>query len=764
MDDIARLGLAIDSSQARSAATDLKGFAAAANTAEQASARLSQAAQSSGERLGYIDAMAKRAGVSYDEMKARVDANLQAHQKLDTASQSAVRALDNLSKGSKQAANDNANLEKATNSSTSALDKFVTRFSRGLIAGFVTAGVQQLVQFLTQLNAQLAATADTAQRVGIGGQQYQGLATAASYRGIGNSDFNSAMMSLNAQIDLAKHGLGDLSSLFKADGKSVGDTASTFSTLADLVARAGSDAQKFSLLQQAGIPATTAMVRLFEQGGAAIGKQADAARKLTDQQLADAKRLDDEWNRVWTDFSNWGKGAVVNVGTVLKNLSMSEDVKAFIEWSKTPVGMAVLAGGAGAVLGGSVAGPMGAVVGGATLGTLGFARGAQYQNAVRPNPDGRAQVIITGGDTFSASGALGGKSATKADATVDNATVKLQLQNQIQQLNLYGQLQTAEEARAAVLKQMELAGRSNLSVDQARANKLAELAYETNLGITAMKSSSDAMRVEADTIGMSAGQAAAYSAAQNVLNEKKRLGINISDEQRAAILREADSLGQAAQRLDSMRFGYDTFNGTFLSFNQNLRNGQGFWESWGNAGASALGKIADKLMTMATDGLWKAAFGGSSSSLGGLFGSLFGSSSAELPGWGTSAFVGPTFAAADGGNFGPGWGVVGERGPELINVHSRGVTVIPNEISKPFLPGFAEGGMLSAGGNVTRLPFGQNNSPMVFNYSPTIDARGADAQAVARLAQAFTEDKKNFERNVQAVVTKTSRNQPGFGK
>jgi hypothetical protein len=78
-----------------------------------------------------------------------------------------------------------------------------------------------------------------------------------------------------------------------------------------------------------------------------------------------------------------------------------------------------------------------------------------------------------------------------------------------------------------------------------------------------------------------------------------------------------------------------------------------------------------------------------------------------------SAFAGPIapFAAANGGTFGPGWGVVGEQGPELIKVHNGGVTVIPNQISKPYLPGFAAGGTLSSGGNVTRLPgMGQDNS------------------------------------------------------
>jgi hypothetical protein len=93
------------------------------------------------------------------------------------------------------------------------------------------------------------------------------------------------------------------------------------------------------------------------------------------------------------------------------------------------------------------------------------------------------------------------------------------------------------------------------------------------------------------------------------------------------------------------------------------------------------------------------------SSLSGLF-SLggFGTGTVANGGIVLGGAGGPgLFAAAGGGSFGPGWGIVGEQGPELINVHSAGVTVIPNEASKAMLPGFAAGGSLSSSGAVKRL-------------------------------------------------------------
>jgi hypothetical protein len=51
---------------------------------------------------------------------------------------------------------------------------------------------------------------------------------------------------------------------------------------------------------------------------------------------------------------------------------------------------------------------------------------------------------------------------------------------------------------------------------------------------------------------------------------------------------------------------------------------------------------------------------------------------------------------------------------------------------------------------------------MTITYAPKIDARGADAAAVAQLASIVAKDKRDFERNVQAVVAKARSNNPGF--
>jgi hypothetical protein len=159
------------------------------------------------------------------------------------------------------------------------------------------------------------------------------------------------------------------------------------------------------------------------------------------------------------------------------------------------------------------------------------------------------------------------------------------------------------------------------------------------------------------------------------------------------------------------------------------------------AGVNALGKIADKLAGMAADNLWQSAFGGSG---GGLF-SLFGGASATAGatwssglGAGTGGLSFPMFAS--GTDFAPGGlAIVGEKGPELVNL-PRGSQVVPNS---------QLGAM--GGGNI--------NVPVTVN----IDATGADAAGLARVAQSVADLKANLPGlAVQAIQRAKKRRVAGI--
>ncbi|UFW82842.1 hypothetical protein BjapCC829_22905 [Bradyrhizobium barranii] len=211
----------------------------------------------------------------------------------------------------------------------------------------------------------------------------------------------------------------------------------------------------------------------------------------------------------------------------------------------------------------------------------------------------------------------------------------------------------------------------------------------------------------------------------------------------------------ARKQLDSMATEAMSVNrGFFTTFGQQLRQGASAWDAFKSSGLDALGKIADKLASMAADKLFASAFGGSTGGLASLFG-LGGSGSTPVMSSGLGAGTGglsiPMFA--NGGTLSGGWGVVGERGPELINVHKGGVTVIPNHVSKPFLPGFADGGTLDSNGGVRRMGFGGSGDNINAPVSINIDATGADQAGLARVENQLAQLKAELPGKIVATVT-----------
>ncbi|GMO21757.1 hypothetical protein BwSF12_13040 [Bradyrhizobium ottawaense] len=241
------------------------------------------------------------------------------------------------------------------------------------------------------------------------------------------------------------------------------------------------------------------------------------------------------------------------------------------------------------------------------------------------------------------------------------------------------------------------------------------------------------------------GAALNYSAKQmeDLSDQAKVAGAALPQLQQAL-----NDAGSARKQLDSLMVeGMSVNRGFFTNFGQQIRGGASAWDAFKSSGLDALGKISDKLVSMAADKLWASAFGGSSSGIGSLFG-IGGGGSGSVPTWsgadlgaGTGGLSFPMFA--NGGTLSGGWGVVGERGPELINVHKGGVTVVPNHISKPFLPGFADGGTMSPNGMVSRLTAAGNSGPAVVmqdNRQINI-GEGASAETVLQLREELARDR-----------------------
>jgi hypothetical protein len=159
--------------------------------------------------------------------------------------------------------------------------------------------------------------------------------------------------------------------------------------------------------------------------------------------------------------------------------------------------------------------------------------------------------------------------------------------------------------------------------------------------------------------------------------------------------------------------GQDVNRSFLTEFGQQMRNGASAMDAFRTAGLNALGRIADKLTSMAADGLWRAAFGGAGGGLLNLFGLGGASSLTAGASWssglgaGTGGLSFPMFAG--GTDYAPGGlALIGENGPELLNV-PRGSQIVPND--------------------VLRSRADSSSMSVVYN----VDASGADPAAIARL-------------------------------
>jgi hypothetical protein len=183
---------------------------------------------------------------------------------------------------------------------------------------------------------------------------------------------------------------------------------------------------------------------------------------------------------------------------------------------------------------------------------------------------------------------------------------------------------------------------------------------------------------------ISVGRQTALLTPEDVAIARQLAGIYGNDIPAALASSEAASMRFNNQLKAMGDLGQEVNRGMFVDFETGLRNGKSAWDSWRDAGVNALGKIADKLASMAADNLWKAAFGGTSggSFLSSLFGGGGSGSTAVMSapgdlGAGTGGMSFPMFASGTDSAPG-GMAIVGERGPELVNL-PRGSQVVPND-------------------------------------------------------------------------------------
>ncbi|TCU75106.1 phage-related minor tail protein [Bradyrhizobium sp. R2.2-H] len=740
MNTLATLGLKIDSSQITTANAALDKFQASANTAAAGADKLQAATKTSGANLTVISksaqqadkalqGVAKSTGLTRSEMinlsrqLQDVGVSLASGQSpFMVLAQQGTQIADIF--GSSKTGTVGGALRQIGSGIASVLTptRLLAGGVAGIAAGFVIAA-NSIIKSSVALGDLSRATDLTLPKL-------HGLQQATSAKGIDNESFSKGITEFADSVYQAQRNFGSLNSLMNANGKSAKDLSGYLGNVADLVARATSDVQKQKILREAGLPSDAAWVRFMEQGSKGIEAAVAGTVKFNESAelnlIRKAHEFDDAWNKATTNMVNYFKSGVVDITAALASIKVPDWMKT---WADKALSLNPLTGGV-YQLGKSAVGAMSS--------DPTFAD--RFGSFEKPLNAGQMQRGLN-----QRAGVAEPK--TGAEWLIDIARAQ-------QSISLLGNLATVEDQVRAKSLELDAAfiqtgvgvGKMRdavLNAVRAQA-EMARVQDQASIGIFNFK---DASKAAADTLqswvdrgivdpkDLEAFAAASNYAAKSVeaLSDQAKVAGSLLPQFQAAI----NDVGNARKQLDSVMVdAMSTNRSFFVGFGQQIRSGASAWDAFKSAGLDALGRISDRLMQMAADSLFANAFGGSSS--GGLLGLLGIGGSGSVPvmssglGAGTGGLSFPMFA--NGGTLAGGWGVVGERGPELINVHKGGVTVVPNHISKPFLPGFADGGTMSPNGMVSRLAAAAGGGGSVSApVSIAIDARGADKDGLARV-------------------------------
>jgi hypothetical protein len=512
--------------------------------------------------------------------------------------------------------------------------------------------------------------------------------------------------------------MGGLADVLRANHQRAGDLVHDFGSISDLIKSATGNTQlQFSILQQSGLPATMDWVRFLSQGGDAIRTAAFNAGQFgsaADQQMiAKSREFDESWNTAIKNLKTGLQGATISAAGWLDTLSD----RATALLIKLP--------GVGASV------PNNLLRNSMTNSAAGYDVGSRLTSS-------------SAVDQFYSPLGKNAPGNSASSLPVDYTKLQHLIAVEQQHIGLLGQTATATDAVRSVELQVQAARLSGVSITNQQVDTLKRLAAEQSLGITQIKSQTDAYGIETATIGMSAGATAQYTAFQNALNEAKRSGRLLTDANIASISAEAAKLGQAAAQADLMRSAYTGLvQGPLQTLSSSIANGAKFFDALKSAGVSALTSISSKLADMAAQNLWQAALGGSSSN-GGLLSLL------HIGGSATSSAVG---SASTLGSFYHSGGIVGSESTFQRYIHPAyfddaprfHTGLMPDEFPAILQRGegvFTRGQMaaMGSGGNVTvSMPI-------------NIDATGADAAGLARVEQKLADLKANIPGMTVAAV------------
>lgn len=277
------------------------------------------------------------------------------------------------------------------------------------------------------------------------------------------------------------------------------------------------------------------------------------------------------------------------------------------------------------------------------------------------------------------------KVAEKAAETADGAYDRV-----VQQLKrVDGNLKkTSEVSGDAASSFAGLAGKADNSAEKlAKAYDRIKLSAEDFIA---------QQRIEAQSIGLTEEATNRLRYEQDLLNDAKRAGINLTPKQTEELKNLAAEMASTEAQSRSLRdafdFMKDTTQGFFSDMANGLRNGKNLWQSLGDAAVNAIGKIADKMIESGVNSLFGGGGGGGfgGGGIGSLIGSLFGLGGLTWDAW------------AKGGAFDKG----------NVVPFAKGATFTNSVVDRPTMFPMADGktGVMGEAGTEGILPLRRNSA------------------------------------------------------
>jgi hypothetical protein len=258
------------------------------------------------------------------------------NRQLAAAEQRFSRAAEKIERGF------NASNTRAIEATIAQTSRLETAFQRvGRVAGTVLGVVigQGLLQIATRARTVISALdeiAKTADRVGVGLEEFQALQFGFGLEGVSEQDFSKALETFSLRIGEAAEGSGELYKRLRDNGIAIRDASGEIRPLnvllreyADLVARTGSEAAQMALITDAFGRGGRDLANALRGGAEGMDEMIAAAREagvvLEESVLRRAEALDDQFSTLTAQMSVYLKQVAVFGGEAVLGWKMMMD-------------------------------------------------------------------------------------------------------------------------------------------------------------------------------------------------------------------------------------------------------------------------------------------------------------------------------------------------------------------------------------------------------------------------------------------------------